>query len=357
MRPRSEFNELLMFIPDEGIDATILLKNMVAHRMRTNNGLYEEYHETRHVQGLMQLAMEQDVAHLGKHLKIFKGPLHTKQTLKSQEDASINVVERQLTGFIESRYVRRSEDYFIAYVSSQTGCNHMCKMCHLTQTGQRQFTQCTKEDFEGQIKNVLAHYKQDKPAKYCHVNFMARGEPLSNPIVNDELLNNIRSVIRSHGYSLPIKFNISTIIPKNTKSLVDRFKDTLPTIYYSMYAVDRDFRDKWLPSAMHHYEALDLLKEYQTFSKKIVKFHCAFIKGENDLDYHVTRMLDAIQFKKITAEFNIVRYNPFSPEQGEETGQEDLENIMKMINAYGIPCKIIPRVGTDVYASCGTFAR
>lgn len=357
MRPHSAFNEILMFIPDDGIDATTLLKNMVDHRMKTNNGLYEAYHETRTVQGLMQLAIEQDVIHLGDRLKLFRGPPHQKQTLKSKEDASINVVERQLTGFIESRYVRRSDDYFIAYVSSQTGCNHMCKMCHLTQTGQRQFTQCTTEDFEGQIENILTHYKEDKAAKYCHVNFMARGEPLSNPIVNDDLLNRIRSKIRGKGYNLPIKFNISTIIPKGTKSLVDRFKDTLPTIYYSLYAVDRDFRDKWLPAAMHHYEALDLLKEYQSFSKKIVKFHCAFIKGENDLDTHVNRMLDAIIFKKITAEFNIVRYNPYSPQQGEETSQEDLENIQKTINAYGIPCKIIPRVGTDVYASCGTFIR
>lgn len=58
------------------------------------------------------------------------------QMLKSQLDSSVNFVETQLVGFLESRYVRREPRYFVAYLSSQTGCNRGCGMCHLTVTGQ-----------------------------------------------------------------------------------------------------------------------------------------------------------------------------------------------------------------------------
>ena len=58
--------------------------------------------------------------------------------LKSNLDQSVNFVENQLVGFLESRYVRKVDEYFICYLSSQTGCNRGCKFCHLTASGQTQ---------------------------------------------------------------------------------------------------------------------------------------------------------------------------------------------------------------------------
>jgi len=107
------------------------------------------------------------------------------EILKSQIDRSVNFVEEQLTGFIESRYVRRSDEYFIAYLSSQTGCNRGCKMCHLTATKQTQFTNCDMQDFVSQLDNVFAHYDNDTPAKKLHINWMARGEALANPTITE----------------------------------------------------------------------------------------------------------------------------------------------------------------------------
>jgi adenine C2-methylase RlmN of 23S rRNA A2503 and tRNA A37 len=79
------------------------------------------------------------------------------RTLSSNIDSSVNFIEQQLTGFIESRYVRRTVDYFIAYLSSQTGCNRGCRMCHLTATKQTQFTNCDLQDFANQLDTVFAH--------------------------------------------------------------------------------------------------------------------------------------------------------------------------------------------------------
>jgi hypothetical protein len=99
-------------------------------------------------------------------------------------------------------------------------------------------------------------------------------------------------------------------------------------------------------------QALDLLAEYQQITKKIIKFHCAFIKDENDRDKDVESMMSLINRHGIRGEFNVVRYNPFSNEQGEESPYVDA--IAEIISQY-MPCKVIPRVGQDVYASCGTF--
>lgn len=304
---------------------------------------------------LMQHCLDQGIIVLGQSLKLFPGKNPGLIVMKSEVDKSINFVEQQLVGFIESRYVRRTDEYFIAYLSSQTGCNHMCRMCHLTQTKQRQFTQCKPDDFKGQLNNIIAHYKQDKPANYMHINFMARGEPLANPDVNCNLMNFLYQTLREEQIDIPIKYNVSTIMPKSVGSLVDRFRTITPTIYYSMYSMRQDFRDKWLPAAENTSTALEILKDYQKFTKKLIKFHCAFIKGENDGYSDVRDMMHMItKFHGIQGEFNIVRYNPYSSEQGEETSEEQLHNIKEIIGEY-MPVQIIPRVGQDVKASCGTF--
>src|ERR1700689_4726533 len=101
--------------------------------------------------------------------------------LKSKLDQSVNFVEEQLVGFLESRYVRKVDDYFIAYLSSQTGCNRGCRFCHLTATNQTKFEDVSSSDFTFQALQIFKEYKRSNiPAKYVHFNFMARGEPLNN---------------------------------------------------------------------------------------------------------------------------------------------------------------------------------
>lgn len=276
------------------------------------------------------------------------------EVLSSQLDASVNFVEQQLTGFIESRYVRRQDDYFIAYLSSQTGCNRGCKMCHLTATKQTQFVNCDLMDFVSQFETVLTHYDQARTAKTVHLNFMSRGEALANPTVTDtstDLFLRLGRIAQDRG--LAVKFNLSTIMPLSfRKTLVEAFPIITPTIYYSLYSVKDSFRNKWLPAAMPASRALDLLEEYQAISKKIIKFHGAFIAGENDSFEDIDLMMRRIKDRNIVGEFNIVRYNPFSAQQGRESDR--IEEIASQIGQT-MPCKIIPRVGSDVSASCGQF--
>jgi adenine C2-methylase RlmN of 23S rRNA A2503 and tRNA A37 len=283
------------------------------------------------------------------------------QVLNSQLDHSVNFVEQQLVGFLESRFVRKTDEYFIAYLSSQTGCNRGCQFCHLTATGQTSFTDSTHNDFMAQAIQIFKHYrKQNNPAKYMHYNFMARGEPLANQILldsGDELLSKLGQVAKEEG--LPAKFNITTIMPLTLKkSLVDVFQYITPTIYYSLYSTNPVWRKKWMPGAMDVNQALGMLAEYQSFSKKIVKIHCPFIAGENDSLEDVASMCDAIDNAKLICEFNLVRYNPASADQGTESSDLVIgTNIHYLMERFRFNTKvqIIPRVGFDVKASCGMF--
>ena len=65
----------------------------------------------------------------------------------SNQDASVNWDRPADIGRIEARYVRRCQDYVVAYLSSQTGCNQGCRMCHLTATGQTRLRDVTHEEF------------------------------------------------------------------------------------------------------------------------------------------------------------------------------------------------------------------
>lgn len=212
-----------------------------------------------------------------------------------------------------------------------------------------------------QAIQVFKHYRAEaKPAKYMHYNFMARGEPLANQILlddGDELLSKLGQVAKDEG--LPAKFNISTIMPLTLKkSLVDVFHYINPTIYYSLYSTKPEWRKKWMPGAMEVNKALEMLAEYQDFSKKIVKIHFPFIAGENDSVEDMQQMCDVIDQAGLICEFNLVRYNPASEDQGVESSEEVISRNIRILMdnfKFNTKVQIIPRVGFDVKASCGMF--
>lgn len=282
------------------------------------------------------------------------------KVLQSEIDDSVNFInEAPSHGFFESRYVRRSDDYFICYLSSQSGCNRGCRFCHLTTTKQTLSDDAWNQTFFMQALPVFEHYEKQKSARFVHFNFMARGEPLAN----DDFVDDADDIMVGLGglaasYGLPSRFNVSTIVPSTLKrSLIDVFKYVRPTIYYSLYSVNDDFRRKWLPGAMDVERALGLLKEYQIFSTLPLKIHYALIDGENDRDEDVADVLSALERWKIQCDFNIVRYNP--PDgSSRESSTEAIERAVARMRAWSSgTVNVVPRVGLDVFASCGMFVK
>jgi 23S rRNA (adenine2503-C2)-methyltransferase len=286
------------------------------------------------------------------------------KTIKSEIDESVNFITPcDDGGFFESRYVRRAKDYFICYLSSHSGCNRGCRMCHLTATNQTMMTPARVQDFTTQALAVFKHYIENcERAEYVNFNWMARGEPLCNTTVTGWWVNlsNLLCNMSSSSDGLVPRFNVSTIIPKTYSGNLDKdFRFANPTIFYSLYSLNPEFREKWLPGAQDPYIALDMLKEYQLSTRKIIKLHWAFIKGENDDTDEFEELINEIKRRKLQIEFNVVRYNPFSAEYGEESDRilqrEPYQSIEWVLIKNQIPYQIVTRVGSDVKASCGTF--
>src|SRR5437868_12427936 len=157
---------------------------------------------------------------------------------KSAQDASVNWDRPADVGRLEARYVRRCPDYFVVYLSSQTGCAQGCRMCHLTATGQTRLRDATAGEMIEQAKTVLDHYRREaEPARSVHFNFMARGEPLANRALlsgADDLLGELSR--RAVALGLRPHHLISTIYPRESgdRPLEDIFVTYHPDIYYSI---------------------------------------------------------------------------------------------------------------------------
>jgi 23S rRNA (adenine2503-C2)-methyltransferase len=286
----------------------------------------------------------------------------------SEQDNSVNFIDSSpVSGFFESRYVRRGEDYFIAYLSVQSACNLGCTMCHLTATKQKKVIENTEESLLIQAQKVIEHYLhlvvtgQEKPAKYMHFNFMARGEVLNTPIFQDpetsySLLSKLRAL--SERINLQARFLLSTIMPESYRKhdLNANFNVIQPYFYYSLYSLNEEFRKKWLPMAMNPNDAINKLSNWNAFSEHDFKVHYAFIENENDSIKDINQICDLLLSKGLRPDVNIVRYNPYSEKFGQEPNEEVIERNADIFrNKLNNNVKVIKRVGSDVKASCGMF--
>lgn len=274
-------------------------------------------------------------------------------TLKSAQDQSVNFI---FEGDFEARYVRREDRYFICYLSSHSGCNKSCRFCHLTQTGQTSFDECSMEGFLEQARTVLDYYATQKPAQKIHFNWMARGEPLANSVVKtqwEELAKRLRDLSESYGLK-DISFKLSTIFPKDESIDLTLIKGELPEIYYSIYSTNPDFRKKWIPKSENPVDALSKLKAFQDRGGRVV-IHHALIKDQNDSVSDAENIVSLMKKIGLNSKFNLVRYNSFSEATGNETDEVNLQDYFSVFLNNNSVSRIVPRVGFDVKASCGMF--
>ena len=303
--------------------------------------------------------------------------MHDFKLVKIDEstlDASVNFIFSDSDGqCIESRFVQRDSNKFIIYLSSQTGCTQVCRFCHLTQLGLNSGVYSVSiSDFILQATTVLEYLKQNPDRisgnpGMISFNFMARGEPLLNSVIRNSartLFSGLAATALEHNYHY--KFKISSILPRDggyqTRHIVPYYRmldwicnsnEIDVSLYYSLYSVNEAFRKRWIPNGIPPEMAGEIL--YATNLGLVL--HHAFIAGENDSEKDVEDILKWMDKYSITADINIVRYNPFSKKCGEETSEEKIIKLASLLesNIHVDKLQIVPKVGFDVKASCGMF--
>lgn len=278
--------------------------------------------------------------------------------IRSEMDKSINFSRRTSDGgMVETRFVRRIPTRFIVYISSMTGCDKACRFCHLTQTGQLMSRLLSVEEMVAQAETVLAA-SEFSPGETVHFNFMARGEPLSNPNVGAELFERLRDL--ATGMGLKPRVKVSTIMPDDMA--IRDWRDFAPDgiqvdIYYSLYSLDSSWRRRWIPKAMAPSAALSELALFQAASAQRVVLHWALIDGENDTFESADEICHAAKSAGLKFDFNLVRYNAANGKSAEAPRDRIDAYLAAMAAQIQAPNRVkeIPRVGFDVAASCGMF--
>lgn len=276
----------------------------------------------------------------------------------SNIDHSINYVSKEDIGTLEARYVRRNPTKVSIYVSSQTGCDHACRMCHLTSSKQTKYRDTSIDEFQRQFNTVFMDVPNKELLKRVHVNFMARGEPLSNIYIQQQSTSVLRPMLDAiMNTGVSPRFCISTIMPVSIADmkLTDIFNVIHPELYYSLYSNNVDMRKRWLPKSLPVEQAITKLVEWQQFTNKIPRIHFPFIKDVNDNEQEIVNLVEIINKQGLKVNVNIPAYNP------NENGGTESENHVIVRNVKileeGLACKVklIPKVGFDVKASCGMF--
>ncbi len=285
-------------------------------------------------------------------------------TLRSTQDDSVNVILKSIDrGLYETRFVRRHPGKAIIYVSTQDGCSQGCRMCHLTATHQKRRSDANLDMVCKQIdRHTVSIQECIEEIDRVHINFMARGEPLSNYGIAS-IVEGVENYIFSDGPLADIDVDkriiISTIFPKKViLSDVERIYGVPSSnIYYSLYSACDKFRKKWLPNSLPAAEALQIMRHFCSIYGKRPVLHFCFIEGENDSVRDVEAVANLINDYVPQAKINIVRFNPAHNMSNRESSFDLILKNVALIKSIcsGVSLKLIDRVGFDVKASCGMF--
>ena len=300
--------------------------------------------------------------------------------LTSKIDDAINLVRHldDQGNIVETRIAQRQSDEMIIYMSTSTGCANSCRFCHLTQTNQTSDIPLTVGQFAQQMDWVVSQLRNDiriNRLEVININFMARGDGLSNPnfIMEFDKISAmiVNKINRSLKLDCVVRFKISTIFPKNMILSVenggvnhwvkyavhnDFFKRV--EIYYSLYSLTEKFRKRWLPKAIDP-EIVGKIFSGCREEKNgtLFRLHHALIKGENDSIQDAHDIVDWLERHDIRCPINLVMYNPFNSSCGEESDRDTIDQYVDVLKSSNriIGVKEIERLAPDVFAACGMF--
>lgn len=286
-------------------------------------------------------------------------------------DASVNVVDRR--GF-EARYVRRTAERAVIYVSPQNGCAQGCTMCWLTAQRMTRAADARLPNLLAQLGRGLAELDAATaagvpPPTELHVDFMGRGDALASRVLSDTLPGFARALrLAANFRKARPRILLSTILPRVARrvDLVDLVRGpedegVQTDVYWSWYSSDPVFRQQRMPAADDANRSFDRLADLASAQRRPARVHFALIPGENDDEVDAEDLLRALQARGLRARVNLVAYNP---PPGEPPDPDSIASAARAAVYLAVlraspmieRVKQILPVGRDVHAACGMFA-
>jgi 23S rRNA (adenine2503-C2)-methyltransferase len=167
---------------------------------------------------------------------------------------------------------------------------------------------------------------------------MGMGEPMTNFVAVDE------SVEKLH-LEFAIPYRRITVSTSGTN--VDKLMDKKYNAALSLHTLDQTKRKKLMPASLSIPKLIKFAKEYCADRKYGLMVEYALIRGENDSDEDLKRIL-AVDWPA-NINFNLIEYNS----NGDFVASSRLEEFKKAIMARGWKCFIRHSRGADIDAACG----
>lgn len=278
--------------------------------------------------------------------------------LTSTIDGSVNHVYPDGSEF---RCVTRA-DHPTIYLSSHTWCGLGCTMCHLTAMSGAMTPLAPSTIATRGLRLVSALPRAARTR--INIAFMARGDVMAHPHVTDvmEVADIVGRASRADFY----KVTLSTVMPRmlltgtaagtrlgeRMVSMIGRYR---PTVYWSAYSPDKDTRRTIIPRGLDPITAVAALAEWQRQTDQLVVVHHALIRGVNDAEHHPRGLIDLIAAAGLHVRVNLVRFNPPPNSDMVEADDASYQTHCRIYADAGFKCRVQPRVGFDVAASCGMF--
>lgn len=316
--------------------------------------------------GLKKYAVHQIISWLYKE-RVDSFDLMTNLSKKARENLAdlydINAIE--VSGLLESKdgtkkYLCKTRDghgiecVFIpsedgrntVCISTQVGCAMGCMFCRTAKMG------FVRDLTQGEILGELIVIDKDNAGRLTNVVLMGMGEPLANI---DEVSNAVEVMLDSRVFGLSKRrVTISTCgyLP-GLEKFVERFDIK---IAISLNATDDETRSRLMP-INNKFKINDIIafcRKYSMCSRYRVTFEYALIRGVNDRDEDLARLIQLL--KDVKAKVNLIPFNPFKGLLFLASEEKTISRWQDELAKSGIQTNVRVSRGQDILAACGQLA-
>jgi 23S rRNA (adenine2503-C2)-methyltransferase len=246
---------------------------------------------------------------------------------------------------IESVLMPYEDGRRTACISSQAGCAMGCVFCATGQMGF--FRQLTSAEIFEQVQRFSAELRKDGQ-RLSNVVMMGMGEPLAN-------YENVMTAIRRMNTELGIgarHITISTVglAPRIRKLAEDPLQVGLAV---SLHQATDAKRDALMPVNKRYPipELMDACRYYVATTNRRISFEWALIRGETDTPETAQELGQLL--RGLHCHVNVIPLNPTSGFGGKPTPKAGVDEFIRILGEFGVPCTPRTRRGIDIDAGCG----